>query len=410
LHKLTILNNGLRVITKPMPAFRSVAIGVWIRAGSADENKENNGYSHFIEHMLFKGTPTRSAQLLADEMDWLGGNVNAYTSKELTCFHAKVIGQQVERAMDLLSDIIINSSFDKNELEKEKGVILEEIAMTEDTPEDIVHDLLAEAYFPETALGMPILGSAENVRNATRESLLSYKNAYYTPKNVVLSVAGGFDEETLLPIVERCFGSWQGGEAPKREITDPDRRLTLLKKKPVEQAQLCIGFKGVAQGSDELYPLTIFNSVLGGAMSSRLFQRIREQMGAAYSVYSYPSCYSSCGMISVYAGTSPDNLNAVADAIMQEIELIKREGMSKNEFEKAKEQLKTGYILGRETTMAQMNSLGRSILLGEKIKSDDEVIAKIDNTTMEDVEKIVMSVLGSKYAVAVVGNCELPNI
>lgn len=397
------LKNGLTLIAERMPSFRSAAIGVWVKAGSIDENAADNGYSHFIEHMLFKGTETRSAQDIAQEMDAIGGQVNAFTSKECTCFHAKVIDEHLERAIALLSDLVLHSKFAPEDIEREKGVILEEISMVEDSPEDVAHDLLAQANFMDNPLSQTILGPAENIKNATRESLLAYKNALYTPQNAVISIAGSFDLDKVCSLIERYFGFWKGTQPPARKDGEPCEKLHLFKKKSIEQAHLCLGFDCAPQGTDEVYACTIFNTILGGGMSSRLFQSIREERGLAYSVYSFPSAYKGIGMMTLYAGTSPKNVQEVANSVAQELLKIKEQGFTQEEFEKARDQLICGYVLGQESTNARMNALGRSALLTEKILMPDDVIAKIKRTTLDDVNAQARYCITSPMSAALIG-------
>lgn len=397
------LKNGLTVISERMPSFRSAAVGVWVRAGSIDESSEINGYSHFIEHMLFKGTASRSAQDIASEMDAIGGQVNAFTAKECTCFHAKVMDEHLERAMALLSDLVLYSKFAPEDIEREKGVILEEISMVEDSPEDVAHDLLAEANFFGKPLAQTILGPADNIRKADQDALLAYKNLRYAPKNAVLSIAGNFDPEKILQLTQKYFGEWEGGVPAARADGVPSEKQRLFKKKSIEQAHLCLGFDSAPQDTDEVYAATIFNTILGGGMSSRLFQSIREQRGLAYSVYSFPSAYKGVGLMTVYAGTAPKNVQEVADAIAQELLRIKNEGVTPAEFDKARDQLICGYILGQESTNARMSALGRAALLAEKILMPDDVIGKIKSTTIDDVNAQARLSLSSQMSAALIG-------
>ncbi|MGI5899456.1 MAG: M16 family metallopeptidase [Christensenellales bacterium] len=398
------LDNGLRIIAQPMPAFRSTAIGIWLRAGSVDETAQSNGYSHFIEHLLFKGTQSRSAKDLAEEMDLLGGHVNAFTSKECTCFHAKVMDEQISDALELLSDLVLNAKFDPGDIEKEKGVVLEEISMVEDSPEDVVHDLIASANFGETPLSRTILGPAQNIQEVTRESILAYKDSLYSPHNCVVSVAGSYDKDELLRLVERYLGGWQGRSVPERNPFKGAEKRQLYREKPIEQAHLCLGFDGIPQGDDRVYPLSIFNSVFGGGMSSRLFQKIREEQGLAYTVYSYPSSYVGVGVFTIYAGTSPKNVQAVIDTVAAEIQSIKKSGITKDEFDKAKIQLKGGYILSQESAVSRMNAIGRNALMLNRFTTEEETIGKIEATTMDDVMEVMELLLSSPMSAALIGN------
>ena len=398
------LSNGLRVVAEYIPHFPSVSVGLWIGAGSMYETKEESGLSHFVEHMLFKSTENRTTREIAVEMDALGGQVNAFTSKECTCYYAKVIAEHLDRAMNLLSDLLLNAKMDEEEFEKERGVILEEIAMGEDTPEDLVYDLLAEAYFGDHPLARPILGTHEQIASVTRQALIEFRHKHYRPDNTVLAIAGQFDLEAFKAMAEKYLAKWQAtGEthlpAPVNGCSGEVKR----KKKDIEQVHICLSYPGVAQDDDDLFPLTVMNNLFGGGMSSRLFQHIREEMGAAYSVYSYPSTYANCGTMSVYAGTSPEMAQAVIDALHSEIKKLMDGGITDEEFSMAKDQLKVGYVLGLESSSSRMSSIGRSKLLRGRAIDPDDVVRKIEAVTKEDVERVTARVLSQPCAAALVG-------
>ena len=397
------LKNGLTVIGERLPHFRSVSMGVWIASGSQYETREENGMSHFLEHMLFKGTERRSARQIAEEIDAVGGQLNAFTAKECTCFYAKVIDEHTDLAMDMLSDMVIHASFDPKELEKEKGVVLEEIAMSEDEPEDVCSELVMTAHYGDQPLAWPILGPAENVRAFTRERLVTYRDRMYRPENTVLAVTGNYDWEALLDMARRYFGGWSagGGKRPAFALL-PYSCQSLRKEKDIEQVHISIGFDGCAAGSREIYPISIFNSVLGGAMSSRLFQRIREESGLAYSVYSYPSCYTDTGMVVIYAGTSPQNTGRVLEQIEEEIARLVKEGLTVDEFEKTRSQLKGSYVLGLESASARMNSLGRRMLLHGTTQTEDEMLSILNSVTLDEVNGVMRRVLTGNRSMAVV--------
>lgn len=399
-----VLSNGLRVVAEYIPHFPSVSVGLWIGAGSMYETEEENGLSHFVEHMLFKGTQSRTTKEIAVEMDAIGGQVNAFTSKECTCYYAKVIAEHLERAMDLLSDLLLHAKMDEAEFEKERGVILEEIAMCEDTPEDLVYDLLAEAYFGDHPLARPILGTQAQIAAVTREALIAFREKHYRPDNTVLAVAGQFDLEALKAMAERYLGGWhaEGDTQTPAAFTGCAGRL-LSRKKDIEQVHICLSYPGVAQDEDDLYPLTVMNNLFGGGMSSRLFQHIREEMGAAYSVYSYPSSYPHCGTLTIYAGTSPEMAQPVIDALHGEIDRLMREGVTDAEFAMAKEQLKVSYTLGLESSSSRMSSIGRSKLLRGRAVDPQDVIRKIEAVTREDVERMVERTFTQPCAASVVG-------
>ncbi|HIQ72461.1 MAG TPA: insulinase family protein [Candidatus Onthenecus intestinigallinarum] len=398
------LSNGLRVIAEKIPHFRSVSVGLWIGTGSMLETREENGLSHFIEHMLFKGTQQRSAMQIAEEMDAIGGQVNAFTSKECTCYYAKVIDEHFEKALDLLSDMLLHATFNLQDLEKERSVILEEIAMTEDTPEDLVYELLSEAYFGDHALARPILGPAEVIRSVTREQILAFHRRHYRPDNTVLAVAGGYELDQLRELAGRYLGAWAApAQAQKAESFAGCAQQVRIKRKDIEQVHVCLGYEGIATGADEAYPMAVFNNIFGGGMSSRLFQKIREEMGAAYSVYSYPTSYPDCGVYAIYAGTSIQQAQQVVDEIRRQVDRFLADGFTDREFTQARDQLKGGYILGLESTSSRMSALGRSKLLLGYANEIDEVIRRIERVTPQDVMSVARRILESPFAAAAVG-------
>ena len=399
-----VLSNGLRVVAEYIPHFPSVSVGLWIGAGSMYETKEECGLSHFVEHMLFKSTENRTTKEIAVEMDALGGQVNAFTSKECTCYYAKVIAEHLPRAMNLLSDLLLHAKMDEEEFEKERGVILEEIAMCEDTPEDLVYDLLAEAYFGDHPLARPILGTHEQIASVSRQALMAFRQKHYRPDNTVLAIAGQFDIEAFKAMAEKELGSWQAqGETHEPEAVTGCDSVVKRKKKDIEQVHICLSYPGVGQDDDDLFPLTVMNNLFGGGMSSRLFQHIREEMGAAYSVYSYPSTYTNCGTLTIYAGTSPDLAQEVVDALHAEIRKLLEEGVTDEEFAMAKDQLKVSYVLGLESSSSRMSSIGRSKLLRGRAVDPQDVVRKIEAVEKEDVERVMKRIFSQKCAASIVG-------
>lgn len=399
-----VLSNGVRVVAEYIPHFPSVSVGLWIGAGSMYETEEENGLSHFVEHMLFKGTENRTTREIAVEMDAIGGQVNAFTAKECTCYYAKVIAEHLERAMSLLSDLLLHAKMDDEEFEKERGVILEEIAMCEDTPEDLVYDLLAQAYFGNHPLARPILGTQEQIASVTREALIAFREKHYRPDNTVLAIAGQFDLDEFRAMAERYLGSWQAaGDTHEPEAVNGCDGKLLCKKKDIEQVHICLAYPGVAQDDDDLYPLTVLNNLFGGGMSSRLFQHIREEMGAAYSVYSYPSAYANCGTMTIYAGTSPEMAQRVIDALHSEIKKLLDGGVTEEEFAMAKDQLKVSYVLGLESSSSRMSSIGRSKLLRGRAVDPQDVVRKIERVTRADVERVMREIFTQPCAGSVVG-------
>lgn len=403
-----LLKNGIRIVTEEIPYVNSVSIGIWVKVGSRYENIENNGISHFIEHMLFKGTNNRSAKEIANSIDKIGGQLNAFTSKECTCFYAKVLDTHFDIALDVLADMFFNSRFDKEEIDKERGVVIEEINMYEDSPEDLVHDLFSQAVWSGNPLGMSILGTEETLNNLNREKILEFFNENYIPQNVVISVVGNFKHKEAVASIKKYFeNAEQKGNSSANILVPSFEPEYTLKSKDTEQVHLCMGFNGVDIKSKAFYPMLILNNVFGGAMSSRLFQKIREDRGLAYSVFSYPSSFEDCGLFSIYAGSKPDNLKSVAELIMEEIRIIKKNGITEQELYDSKEQLKGSYILGLESTSGRMISIGKSELLLNKIYSPAEILEKIDQVDMDSVNNIIKHIFDTdNMGAAVIGSMD----
>ena len=399
-----VLSNGLRVVAEPIENFPSVSVGLWIGAGSMYESAEENGLSHFVEHILFKSTERRTTKDIAVEMDALGGQVNAFTAKECTCYYAKVIAEHLPRAMDLLCDMLLNARVDEAEFEKERGVILEEIAMCEDTPEDLVYDLLAEAYFGEHPLARPILGSHEQIASISREALLAFKKKHYRPDNTVLAIAGQFDMAAFREMAERLLGGWHAeGETHIPAPVEGTTPRVLTRKKDIEQVHICLAFPGVEQDDEELYPISVMNNLFGGGMSSRLFQRIREELGMAYSIYTYPNSYQGIGTYGIYAGISPKNGDKVLEEIDSELKRFLKDGMTDKEFRDSKTQLRSGYLMGLESSGSRMQAMGRSTLLNGHPTDHQKTIAAIEAVTPEMVMDVARKVLTAEPCLAVAG-------
>lgn len=398
------LPNGLRVVGERIPHFRSVSVGLWIGTGSQNEYPDEAGISHFIEHMVFKGTQRRTSRQIAEEMDAVGGQLNAFTSKECTCFYAKTVDEHLDLAMDVVCDLVVHPSFDAGEMEKEKGVVLEEISMAEDTPEDVVHELLMLAKFGDQNIARPILGTQERISAYTREDLLRYWNSFYRPQNAVFSIAGNYDWAQVQELLNTHLGAWKPeGLRSANCNTHVVSPTALSREKDIEQVHICLGFPGLSIGDKRNYALSIFNSVYGGAMSSRLFQKIREESGMAYTVYSYPNAYSDCGMLSVYAATNPDTAVQVHEQILEVTRKLVRDGLTRDEFNMAREQLKAGIILGSESTSSRMQSSGRRMLLLNETRSESEVIDRVNATSFEETNELMREILSGENALALVG-------
>lgn len=405
LNRIT-LDNGVRIICEKIPHVRSVSIGVWVGAGSRNESKEINGTSHFIEHMLFKGTQKRSAKEIAESIDSIGGQINAFTGKECTCYYTKTLDTHIDIAVDVLTDMFFNSKFSKKDIDIERKVVIEEISMYEDSPEELVHDYLSETVWKNDSIGMPILGTYECLQNINKDTIVDYISHNYLPENTVIAVAGNYDENALMDSIKRNFGSWHSDKVPVNKFSKASFNVSKkIKQKDIEQIHICLGFEGVEHGNDDLYSLLAINNVFGGGMSSRLFQKIREEMGLVYSIYSYPSSYRNAGLFTIYAGMNPEHQDTFLKLVMEEIKVLEKFGISPEELAKSKEQLKGSYILGLESTSSRMNSLGKSELMLGIINSPEEVLKKIDAVNNEKVDEIIKRVFQiEKISLAAVGN------
>ena len=403
------LPNGLRIIGERMEGLRTVAVGVFVRTGAVNESAAENGYSHFVEHMVFKGTSKKDAAALADEMDRLGGATNAFTTKESTCFYTKVLREDLGRGIGLLQDLVLHPEFPAADLEREKGVVLEEIAMCEDNPEDLVHELLSDAQYQGHPLGLRILGTEDNIRSVTREALFRFLRTHYTPENTVVSLAGAYDWQEAVDLLQAAFGAWSGGGRPAGGMPPaPAQQNHIVRLKDVEQTQICIGYPAFAGNAPESYAQLILSTLFGGAMSSRLFQSIRERNGLAYSVYSYVSAYSGAGQMELYAGTSPETAQKVLDLMGAEVKKLLREGVKPEEFEKARQSARISFVMGQENNTSRMRGNGNVLLLYDTTRSFEEILEKLQNTTCDDVNDVARRIFSSPYSTAVVGRGGAP--
>ncbi|SFU75825.1 M16 family metallopeptidase [Alicyclobacillus macrosporangiidus] len=402
----TTLANGIRVVGEEIPTMRSVSIGLWIGTGSRYENPKNNGISHFLEHLLFKGTERYSARELAEVFDGIGGQVNAFTSKEYTCFYAKVLDEHFETAVDTLADMLLHSQFAPEEMEKEKKVVIEEIRMYEDTPDELVMDVLASGVYGSHPLGYTILGREENLLSFSRADIQRYVQAHYTPDNIVIAVAGNVPEQRAVATVERHFGQ-AFPAAPRGEqlgLAVPGfAREVHVRRKDTEQVHVCLAVSGLPVGDPRLYALVLLNNALGNSPSSRLFQEIREERGLAYSVFSFHSAYRDCGMFGVYAGTSPETVAEVLTLVRGICAQLAEEGLTEEELRKGKEQVKGSMMLSLESTSSRMSRLGKNeLLLGREVTLD-ETLDGITAVTVDDVRQVARDILQQKFAIAAVG-------
>lgn len=405
--KTRVLDNGVRVIIKRMEGLLSVTMGVLAGAGAAFETDKEDGISHFLEHMQFKGTDKRSAFEISDAFDALGAQVNAFTGKDMTCYYAKATSDHAAEAFELLADLFLNSNFPQEELQREKGVVLEEIHMDEDSPEDLCLDLLSRATFGGENYGRNILGPASNVEGFTRDDLFAYKKKYYCPENVVVSFAGNIEVDEALKLAEKYFGGMKptGFVKPEKQVSF--RKDRLFKKKPIEQAHFALGFPTEARDGALLPAVQVINAVLGGGLSSRLFKRVREELGLAYSVYSYVSSYEETGLMTVYAGVNPAKAQEAADAIKDVIMNLKEHGVTEEEFLRGREQVKSGSIFAQENTSAQMLLYGKQMLYKNETYDFEKKMQEISSLTMDDLMRAIAENYDfSRLSLSSVGNLE----
>jgi len=402
--KKTRLKNGVRVLTEGLPQVRSVTLGFWIGSGSRDESDELNGVSHFLEHLLFKGTEKRSARQISETFDSLGAELNAFSAKEFTCFYARLLDEHVSIGVEVLSDMLQNSLFREEDIDSEREVILEEISLYEDTPDDRIHDLFASALWENHPLGKSVLGHTETVRSFRREDIFSFYSRHYVPNNIIVAAAGHIDHQRLVELVEEHFVSTTNFEfSRKLFVPQVEPHLTVYNKK-TEQAHICYGALGFHSRHPDRFALAILDNILGGGMSSRLFQEIREKRGLVYSVYSYNSLFSETGLFTIYAGTRPSKTEQVIKLIKREINRLLEQGITPEELDRAKNHLKGELVLSMESTSHRMTRLGRSELSDGEFLSLDELMARIDAATAEDVNRVAREILDpQKMVLAVIG-------
>ena len=385
----TTLNNGIRVLSEKVPGCHSVSLGVWVNNGSRHESADNNGISHFIEHMLFKGTERRSAQAIAREVDSVGGLLNGFTSREFSCYFVRILSEKLAMAVDLLGDMICNPVFDLDDIEKERRVILQEVAMIEDNPEESIHDQFSHRFWFGHPLGKPVIGTRETVANIDRQRMLDFMAKRYVGDNLCVVAAGGLEHEELVADVEKALGDIpQGSIDPTPEAPVVSRKVE-IKTQDFEQTHICLGVEGLAQNHDERYGTFLLNTILGGNMSSRLFQKIREELALAYSVYSFHHNHSDSGAFIVYAGTSPEGARTVTAAIMKELSLLKNKPVTELELQSAKDFLKGSMLLAMESMDNRMSRLAKNELFLRRIGiSLDESRAMVDAVTIENVQDL----------------------
>lgn len=405
MYKIHTLSNGLTIIGEEIPYLKSITLGIWVNAGSRIEEENNAGISHFIEHMLFKGTKNRTSKELASTIDNLGGQINAFTSKECTCFYVKLLDEHISIGVDVLSDMMLNSLFDSEEIDKERQVILEELKMYEDSPEDLSYDLLTENIYKTDGLGMNIIGTKESLYNINRENILEYFNKYYVASNCVISMSGNFNFEEMIKLIEDKFNNLPQGDV-KVEVTKPEfHPCFIARNKDTEQVNLAMSLKAIPlENREDAYALSIVNNIFGGSISSRLFQNIRENKGLVYSIYSAPSLYRKTGELGIYASMSNENLKKVYNLVLEEIDNLRINGLTEQEIKESKEQLKGSYILGLESTSSRMMSIGKAMLLMKEVKNPNDIIESINNIDKERIDLIIDKVFNKEnIGVCIVG-------
>ncbi|MEW9077792.1 M16 family metallopeptidase [Terrisporobacter glycolicus] len=405
MYKCQTLKNGLTIVGEEIPYLKSVSLGIWINTGSRIEIPKKSGVSHFIEHMLFKGTKNRSAKDIARDIDNIGGQINAFTNKECTCYYVHLLDEHINIGIDVLSDMILNSTFNNNDIDRERVVILEELKMYEDSLDDLSYDLLVENVYADDGLGMNILGNRQTIKSLKRKDILNHYSKYYVPNNAVISICGNFNFEEVVNVIEEKFSKWEEKEVNIEVNEAKFHSCFITKNKDSEQVNVAISLKAIPEENEkEAYALAVVNNIFGGSNSSRLFQSIREDKGLVYSIYSSQALYKKCGELGIFASTSEEYLKEVYDLIIQEIKNMKENYITEEELKESKEQLKGNYILSLESISSKMLSHGESMLLNNKIKNEDEIIEHINSVNMEQVEAIINKVFNiENLGVCIVG-------
>ncbi|MER5319771.1 M16 family metallopeptidase [Streptosporangium roseum] len=409
----TVLPGGLRVVTESMPTVRSVAVGMWVGIGSRDEAPEHMGSSHFLEHLLFKGTPTRDALEISAAIEGIGGEINAFTAKEYTCYYARVLDEDLRVAIDVLADVVTSSLITPEDVEAERGVILEEIAMHDDDPSDMVHEQFSAEMYGDTPIGRPILGTVDSINAASRDRIAEYYRRYYLPTHTVVSVAGNVTHEQVVALVAAAYeraGALGGDASPiAPRVSGPGaeaRPGVRVVHRPTEQANLVLGTTGLTRTDERRFALGVFNAALGGGMSSRLFQEIREKRGLAYSAYSYTSSYADTGQFGIYVGCLPSKIDDVLKICREEVLRVVAEGITEEEIVRGKGQMRGGLVLGLEDTGSRMSRIGKGELVYDELLSVDDVLARIEAVTPEQISEVARDVLTRPMTLAVIGPYE----
>lgn len=402
---ITTLKNGLRVITSSRPQTETVSLGIWVNTGSAFENEDINGISHFLEHMVFKGTKTRNYLQISEEFEDVGGQSNAYTSREFTAFFAKMLKKDTELAIDILADLVMNASFPEEELTKERDVVIQEIKQTIDTPDDIIFDYLQEKAFPEQPIGRTILGTEDKIRSFGKNTLQNYLKNNYAAENMVVCAVGNISHDKFVKMVEKRMSSVQ----PKNSIIIPAQTYTggfYAEKRDIEQAHVALGFNGVKYSDDDYYPCIILSTIFGGGMTSRLFQEIREKRGLVYTVYSFSNSHIQEGLFGIYAGTTKDELQKLMPVMGDEINKIRNEKVSAKELERAKIQLKASMLMTLESSSSSAEVLARQMLLFNRIIPVKEMVERIENVSLDHIQNTAARIFSGTPSYALIGDID----
>ncbi len=401
--QMSILKNGLRILTSTRPHLETVSLGVWIKTGSAFEKEDVNGISHFFEHTCFKGTTRRNALQISEEIEDVGGQMNAYTSREFTAFYAKMLKGDTELALDMISDILQDATFPEEELQKEREVVVQEIKQSIDTPDDIIFDYLQETAFPGQPLGRTILGPAEKVRSFTADTLRGYLASNYAAENIVVCAVGNIEHETFVKMTE---SRWSGYKSKTDFRIEPQvyKGGFFIEKRDIEQAHIVLGFQGFRYESEDYYPGIIFSTLFGGGMSSRLFQEIREKRGLVYTVYSFANSHTQNGLFGIYAGTGKEELKELMPVVAEEIRKVCNEKVSAKELERAKTQLKASMLMGLESSSSSAEVLARQMLLFDRVIPVEEMVSRVEKVSLEDIQNAAIKIFASKPSYTLLGS------
>ena len=397
----TTLDNGVRIITDTVPSMHSVAVGIWVGVGTRHENLEHNGVAHMVEHMLFKGTKDRNAQQIAEDIENVGGSMNAYTSREITSYHIHLLAEDLPLGMEVLGDMYLNSTLPQDEIERERGVILQEIGMCNDTPDDLVFDIYSETAYPKQALGAPILGRSHNIENMSQDNLASYIDCFYKSGNTVISAAGGVNHDEFVAHVREQFDVQQKSEQCGHEPANylgGDMRLP----KELEQSHFILGFQGIGRLDDDFYTAQALSTILGSGMSSRLFQEVREKRGLVYSIFSFHSGYQDDGQFGIYAGTGPEKMDEIIPVVCDEVLKVGHDA-SQEELDRAKSQLKASILMGRESMMTRADQQAKHLLFRNKAFDADALVQAIDDIQLSDIERVAKRIFTTPLTLAALG-------